>query len=114
MLKKQRTHRNTFLQFTRVQNPPPRTRRRAAASRKPVTCLQIKSRTRASQPAIAHHEKVSGRGWPCRNARKSTSDRPGCEKGASWEAPLTVAKDSAPPPYTCVHPPTCCPSNQTL
>jgi hypothetical protein len=49
---------------------------------------------------VHHHEKVSGRGWPCRNALKSTSDRPGCEKGASWEAPLMVANDSAPPPYT--------------
>jgi hypothetical protein len=69
-------------------------------SAKATPCIQTHFRAAASNIYAHHHEKVSGRGWPCRNALKSTSDRPGCEKGASWEAPLMVANDSAPPPYT--------------
>uniref|UniRef100_A0A0A9DA17 Uncharacterized protein n=1 Tax=Arundo donax TaxID=35708 RepID=A0A0A9DA17_ARUDO len=57
------------------------------------------------------HSNDSGSGRPARNALKSPSDRSGCEKGASCDAPRTVAKDSAPPPNTCVPPPTCFPWN---
>lgn len=42
-------------------------------------------------------QKVSGSGLPCRNALKSTRALSGCEKGASWEAPLMVANDSMSP-----------------
>jgi hypothetical protein len=38
-------------------------------------------------------QNASGRGWPPRNALNSTSDLSGCENGASWDAPLMVAKD---------------------
>jgi len=38
-------------------------------------------------------QKASGRGWPPKNALNRTSDLSGCENGASWDAPLMVAKD---------------------
>ena len=65
----------------------------------------------AAKNSPLHHSNDSGSGRPARNALKSPSDRSGCEKGASCDAPRTVAKDSAPPPNTRVHPPTCFPWN---
>ncbi|CAL5431321.1 unnamed protein product [Camellia sinensis] len=56
---------------------------------------------------------ASGGGFPPKNELKRTSNLSGCENGASCAAPLMVAKDSISP-YTCVHPVTCLPSNQTL
>ena len=38
-------------------------------------------------------QETSGKGMPSKNDLNSTSDLSGCEKGASWEAPLTVANE---------------------
>ena len=48
----------------------------------------------------------SGIVLPAKNELNSTSDLFGCVNGASWAAPLMVAKDKILP-YTCVHPATC-------
>lgn len=50
-------------------------------------------------------QNASGSGRPSRNDLNKTSDRSGCENGASCDAPLIVAKESILP-YTWVHPPT--------
>ena len=58
-------------------------------------------------------QKACGRGLPPRNARNKTSDLSGWENGASWDAPLMVAKERMLP-YTCVHPPTWKPPKTSL
>ena len=40
------------------------------------------------------HQKFAGSGLPSMNDLNSTSDLSGCEKGASCEAPLTVANET--------------------
>lgn len=44
-------------------------------------------------------QNVSGRGLLSKNDLNSISDLSGCENGASWEAPLMVAKERILP-YT--------------
>lgn len=39
-------------------------------------------------------QNSSGKGRPCKNDLNSTRDLSGCENGASWDAPLMVAKES--------------------
>jgi len=56
-------------------------------------------------------QSMSGRGRVSRKDLNSTSDLFGCEKGASCDAPLTVANDNMFP-YASVHPPTCKPKAQ--
>ncbi|KAJ8449766.1 hypothetical protein Cgig2_001422 [Carnegiea gigantea] len=51
-------------------------------------------------------EGESGNGFPWTKEPNSTSDLAGCEKGASWAAPLTVAYVRMSP-YPSVQPPTC-------
>ena len=51
------------------------------------------------------YQRIVGSDFPSKNAFSSTNDLPGCENGASWDAPLMVANDNMLP-YTCVHPAT--------
>lgn len=60
--------------------------------------------------SAADQKKACGKGPPRRNARNRTSDLSGWENGASWDAPLMVAKERMFP-YTCVQPPTWKPQN---
>lgn len=50
-------------------------------------------------------QKDLGKGLFSKNDLNKTSDLLGCEKGASWEAPLMVANVRVFA-YTWVHPPT--------
>jgi hypothetical protein len=51
-------------------------------------------------------QRIVGSGFPSKNDFSRPNDLPGCENGASWDAPLMVANDKIPPPYIWVHPAT--------
>lgn len=51
-----------------------------------------------TQPILHNtNQNSSGRGFPSKKDLNNTSDLSGCEKGASCDAPLTVANDSMLP-----------------
>lgn len=59
--------------------------------------IKLYIQSQSGPPIYISGQKASGKGLPSKNDLNSTSDLSGCENGASWDAPLMVAKESILP-----------------